>query len=177
MHSDKALQALTEMDRLRDDFGELLPCVTGCALFGTPFFGTGMASFFSRVVEMMREKGLKVSGAFWRMMEPDSDFLQTLRREVTHLVKRTSPPIDMRCIYEVLPVERTDYFPEGGSKNNESKSDDESDPSYLSFVKGLEKKKLPELKELKEWYESCLKVRYERRKYSMEFQIDHLSER
>ncbi|KXH64681.1 hypothetical protein CNYM01_08210 [Colletotrichum nymphaeae SA-01] len=150
-------KALTEMDRLRDDFGELLPCVTGCALFGTPFFGTGMASFFSRVVEMMREKGLKVSGAFWRMMEPDSDFLQTLRREVTHLVKRTSPPIDMRCIYEVLPVERTDYFPEGGSKNNESKSDDESDPSYLSFVKGLEKKKLPELKELKEWYESCLK--------------------
>ncbi|KAK1476250.1 hypothetical protein CABS01_15472, partial [Colletotrichum abscissum] len=115
-------KALTEMDRLRDDFGELLPCVTGCALFGTPFFGTGMASFFSRVVEMMREQGLKVSGAFWGMMKPDSDFLQTLRREITHLVKRTSPPIDMRCIYELLPVEKTDYFPERGSKSNESKN-------------------------------------------------------
>ncbi|KXH30823.1 hypothetical protein CSIM01_01417 [Colletotrichum simmondsii] len=147
-------KALTEMDRLRDDFGELLPCVTGCALFGTPFFGTGMASFFSRVVDMMREQGLKVSGAFWGMMKPDSDFLQTLRREVTHLVKRTSPPIDMRCIYELLPVEKGDYFPERGSENNESKSVHESDPSYLSFVKGLHETKLSELKE---WYESCLK--------------------
>ncbi|OHF02684.1 hypothetical protein CORC01_02080 [Colletotrichum orchidophilum] len=131
-------KALTEMDRLRDDFGELLPCVTSCVFFGTPFLGTGMASYFSCVIEEMKKKELEVCDAFWTMMRPESDSLRTLRHEVTQLAQRISPPIVLSYVFETLEVAKKDYFPQRDSGNNDSRPAGESDGSYLSFMRGLD---------------------------------------
>ncbi|KAK1691272.1 hypothetical protein BDP55DRAFT_646529 [Colletotrichum godetiae] len=147
-------KALTEMDRLRKDFGELLPCVTSCVFFGTPFVGTGMASFFFDVVEIMRRHALKVSGAFWSMMRPESESLQTLRHEVAHLAQRTEPNIELRYVFEQLQFDEREMFPDVSGGNMFERK---MDGSFLSFLAGLDETTSLELHKRLEGY---LEVRF-----------------
>lgn len=137
------LYALTESDRRRQECGEILPCVTGCAFFGTPFLGTQLAPFFSHVAALRRKNGdMKVSKSLWSIMGPESHMLSQLRHEFNQLSQRINPGIALSYFYEELPV-----------------SEEEKQQMVKIGLTGCQPSSIKvESDKLRDYLESCLKV-------------------
>ncbi|KAH7359342.1 ankyrin repeat-containing domain protein [Plectosphaerella cucumerina] len=104
-------EALNELDRRRDYYGDILPSVTSCFFFGVPFGGSEMA-------RTVLKYGPKV-GFFTRLYDdilhimvppPANTRLQKLCDDFKQLSARTQPGIEIHCFSELLDMNYGDFI-------------------------------------------------------------------
>ncbi|KAK1974060.1 hypothetical protein LZ30DRAFT_827679 [Colletotrichum cereale] len=100
-------QALNELDRQRDIYPDLLPCVTACFFFGVPFRGTDITQYGLSLSEAFTSFGVKSYPKLLTLMEPlhKNAYLQKLCGDFRQLADRYSPSIDLRCVYETDDID------------------------------------------------------------------------
>ncbi|TLD32706.1 hypothetical protein PspLS_01007 [Pyricularia sp. CBS 133598] len=101
-------QALNELDRRRDLYGDILPCVTGCLFFGVPFNGTSFTAL-PKLLEQIEDYGTGSGShdSLLRILEPGfrNPYLRKLREDFKELAARISPGIQLLCFYEELDID------------------------------------------------------------------------
>ncbi|KAF3008558.1 hypothetical protein E8E13_006996 [Curvularia kusanoi] len=89
-----------------EDYPNILPCITGCLFFGTPFQGssaTGKAIMLAKHLEPLNQAA--VSRVLY-FLEPGNEALDDLRNDFTRICNELDPRIGNVCFYEQRP---TDY--------------------------------------------------------------------
>lgn len=93
-------KALCMMQHERALYNDMLQTTTGCVFFGTPFLGTEMAGYASKVANMGQRLNMALNSKLLALMEPEDATLQTLRNDFSKLVAKMNPGIRILVFWE-----------------------------------------------------------------------------
>ena len=89
-----------------EDYPNVLPCITGCLFFGTPFQGsaaTGKAIMLARLLKSVNQAAVS---RVLNFLVPGNDALDELRNDFARICNEMEPRIGNVCFYE---LSKTNY--------------------------------------------------------------------
>ncbi|KAJ4245039.1 hypothetical protein NW762_014247 [Fusarium torreyae] len=97
-------EAITIAENRPDAFPGMFEDIAGCAFFGTPFHGAEAASLACMLSEVGEKVGQATTSSLLKIMKPDDEGLNELRKEFIRLAVKISPKIELCGFWEEQPT-------------------------------------------------------------------------
>ncbi|KAM0560007.1 hypothetical protein ACHAPJ_003964 [Fusarium lateritium] len=97
-------KAITIAENRPDAFPGMFEDIAGCAFFGTPFHGAEAASLACMLSEVGEKVGQATTSSLLKIMKPDDEGLNELRKEFIRLAVKISPKIELCGFWEEQPT-------------------------------------------------------------------------
>ncbi|KAF4973196.1 hypothetical protein FSARC_448 [Fusarium sarcochroum] len=97
-------KAITIAENRPDAFPGMFEDIAGCAFFGTPFHGAEAASLACMLSEVGEKVGQATTSSLLKIMKPDDETLNELRKEFIRLTIKISPKIELCGFWEEHPT-------------------------------------------------------------------------
>lgn len=102
------------MARGREEWEGIVTCTTGCAFFGSPFEGSEMAKI---ALLYNAAFGTDAYESLLSLMRTEkNDALDEIKHDFMEITKMYNPPIDLLCIWEMVPTDISNFSPQMLSK-------------------------------------------------------------